>query len=239
MLGLKKIDIYIIRKFLGTFFFALGLIIVVSVVFDFSEKVDDFIEQKAPVGAILFDYYLNFIPYFSNLYTHLFVFIAVIYFTSKMATHSEIIAILSCGTSYRRLLVPYFIAASIIALFTFIMGNYVIPHSNVNRLNFEEKYFKRMYRNPDRDIHKQIAPGVFIYLERYNTRSDYGTRFSMEKIVDGQLVSKMMAANIRWDSTKQKWKAHNYWIREVDGLTEKLTSGVDIDTALNLFPEEF
>ncbi|MBT5426372.1 MAG: YjgP/YjgQ family permease, partial [Bacteroidetes bacterium] len=182
---------------------------------------------------------LNFIPYFSNLYTHLFVFIAVIYFTSKMATHSEIIAILSCGTSYRRLLVPYFIAASIIALFTFIMGNYVIPHSNVNRLNFEEKYFKRMYRNPDRDIHKQIAPGVFIYLERYNTRSDYGTRFSMEKIVDGQLVSKMMAANIRWDSTKQKWKAHNYWIREVDGLTEKLTSGVDIDTALNLFPEEF
>ncbi|MCD6347504.1 MAG: LptF/LptG family permease [Bacteroidales bacterium] len=239
MLGLKKIDIYIIRKFLGTFFFALGLIIVVSVVFDFSEKVDDFIEQKAPLNAILGQYYLNFIPYFSNLYTHLFVFIAVIYFTSKMATHSEIIAILSCGVSYRRMLRPYFLSALVIAVLSFFLGHYVIPHANINRLKFEEKYFKKAYRNPDKNIHKQVSPGVFVYLERYNTRSDYGTRFSMEKIEDGQLVSKMMAASIRWDSTKQKWKAKNYWIRDVDGLNEKIITGNEMDTALNLHPEEF
>ncbi len=239
MLGLKKIDIYIIKKFLGTFFFALGLIILVSVVFDFSEKVDDFIENKAPIQAILGQYYLNFIPYFTNLYTHLFVFIAVIYFTSKMATHSEIIAILSCGVSYRRLMLPYLLSATIIALLTFVLGHYVIPHANVNRLQFSEKYFKQSYRNPVKHIHKQIGPGVFVYLERYNVRSDYGFRFSMEKVEDGELVSKMMADNIRWDSTKQKWRAQNYWIREVDGITEQLTTGSTIDTTLNLYPEEF
>jgi len=147
----KKIDYYIFKKFLGTFFFALALIIVVSVVFDFSEKIDDFITNKAPFNAIIKEYYLNFIPYFSNLYTHLFVFIAVIFFTSKMATHSEIIAILSCGVSYRRMMFPYLLAAGFIAVFTFVMGNYVIPYSNVNRLKFEEKYFNRNYRNTDRN----------------------------------------------------------------------------------------
>lgn len=208
-------------------------------VFDFSEKIDEFIEKKAPVKAVLFDYYLNFIPYFSNLYTHLFVFIAVIYFTSKMATHSEIIAILSCGVSYRRLMLPYFFSAAVIAIFTFVLGNYVIPYANVNRLKFEEKYFNKKYRNTERQIHKQLAPNVFVYLESYNTRSDRGTRFSLEKIENGQLVSKMMADYIRWDTAKKKWRAHNYWIREVDGMNESITTGVDIDTTLNLFPEEF
>ncbi|MCK5820234.1 MAG: LptF/LptG family permease [Bacteroidales bacterium] len=236
---MKKIDYYIIRKFLGTFFFALALIIVVSVVFDFSEKVDDFIEKDAPLNAVLFDYYLNFIPYFSNLYTHLFVFIAVIYFTSKMATHSEVIAILSCGVSYRRLMRPYFVSAAFIAIFTFAMGNYVIPYANVNRLKFEERYFNKHYRNTERNIHKQLSPNTFVYIQTYTTRTDWGSKFSLEKIEDGQLVSKMMADYIRWDTAKKKWRAHNYWIREVDGLNETMTYGVDIDTALNMYPEEF
>lgn len=236
---MKKIDYYIIKKFLGTFFFALALIIVVSVVFDFSEKVDDFIDNKAPLRAIFLDYYLNFIPYFTNLYTHLFVFIAVIYFTSKMATHSEVIAILSCGVSYRRLMVPYLLAASLIAVLTFVLGNYVIPYSNVNRLKFEEKYFNKAYRNTDRNIHKQLSPNTFIFLESYNTRSDYGSRFTLEKIENGELVSKMTANNIRWDTASQKWQANKYWIRELDGLKETITEGETIDTTLNMFPEEF
>ena len=239
MLFLKKLDIYIIKKFLGTFFFALGLIILVSVVFDFSEKIDDFIEKEAPLKAIIFDYYLNFIPYFSNLFSFLFVFISVIFFTSKMAVHTEIIAILSCGISYRRMLLPYFLAAFVIALLTFVLGHYVIPHSNVGRLNFEEQYFKKHYRSPENNIHRQIQPGVFIYLDHYNTRADYGTKFSMETIKDGRLISKMMADNIRWDSTQQKWKVHNYWIREIYGLKETITEGMELDTALNLSPEEF
>ena len=239
MPGLKKIDIYIIKKFLGTFFFALGLIILVSVVFDFSEKIDDFIEKKAPLNAIVFQYYLNFIPYFSNLFSFLFVFIAVIFFTSKMAMHTEIIAILSCGISYRRLMVPYFIAASLIALLTFGLGHYIIPKSNVGRLKFEEQYFKRHYRSPDKNIHRQISPGVFVYLSNYNNTADHGTRFSMETIKDGKLVSKMMADFIRWDSTKQQWRIHNYWIREIHGLSETITEGDDLDTTLNLYPAEF
>lgn len=236
---MKKIDYYIIKKFLGTFFFALALIIVVSVVFDFSEKVDDFIEKQAPLRAILLDYYLNFIPYFTNLYTHLFVFIAVIYFTSKMATHSEVIAILSCGVSYRRLMLPYLVSAAFIAVFTFTLGNYVIPYANINRLKFEEKYFNKQYRNAERDIHKQLAPNIFVYLETYNTRSDFGSKFSLERIENGQLVSKMMADYIRWDTASNKWRAHNYWIRDIDDLKETIRTGVDIDTALNMFPEEF
>lgn len=239
MLGLKKIDIYIIKKFLGTFFFALGLIILVSIVFDFSEKIDDFIEKKAPLNAIVFQYYLNFIPYFSNLFSFLFVFIAVIFFTSKMAMHTEIIAILSCGISYRRFMVPYFIAASLIALLTFWLGHYVIPKSNVGRLKFEEQYLKKHYRSPDKNIHKQISPGVFVYIKNYNTTADHGTRFSMETIKDGKLVSKMMADFIRWDTTKQKWRIHNYWIREIHGLSETITEGDDLDTTLNLYPAEF
>ncbi len=239
MLGIKKIDLYIIKKFLDTFFFALGLIILVSVVFDFSEKIDDFIEKEAPLKAIIFQYYLNFIPYFANLFSFLFVFIAVIFFTSKMAMHTEIIAILSCGISYRRMMVPYFVGAAIIASLTFVLGHYVIPHSNVGRLKFEEQYFKRQYRSPEKNIHRQIAPGVFIYIDTYNTKADYGTKFSMETIEDGKLVSKMMADHIRWDTTQQKWRIHNYWVREIHGLSETITEGVDLDTTLNLFPEEF
>ena len=236
---LKRLDLYIIKKFLGTFFFALGLIILVSVVFDFSEKIDDFIEKKAPLNAIIFQYYLNFIPYFSNLFSFLFVFIAVIFFTSKMAIHTEIIAILSCGISYRRMMVPYFIGASLIAILSFVLGHYVIPHSNIGRLNFEEQYFKKLYRSPEKNIHRQISPGVFVYIDNYNVKADYGSKFAMETIEDGQLVSKMMADYIRWDSTKQKWRAHNYWIRDINDMSETITQGQDIDTALNLFPEEF
>ena len=236
---LKKIDIYILRKFMGTFFFALGLIILVSVVFDFSEKIDDFIEKKAPLNSIIFDYYLNFIPYFSNLFSFLFVFIAVIFFTSKMAVHTEIIAILSCGISYRRLMVPYMLGAIIIASLTFVLGHYVIPHSNVGRLKFEEQYFKKQYRSPESNIHRQIEPGVFIYLDNYNTKADYGSRFSMETFRNGRLVSKLMADHIRWDTTSQKWRIHNYWIREIHGLSETITEGVDLDTTLNMHPAEF
>ena len=136
-------------------------------------------------------------------------------------------------------MVPYFIGASIIAMLTFFLGHYIIPHSNVGRLKFEEQYFKKQYRSPEKNIHRQIAPGVFIYMDNYNIKADHGTRFSMETIEDGQLVSKMMADYIRWDSTTQKWRVHNYWIRELDGLNETITSGVDIDTTLNLFPAEF
>jgi lipopolysaccharide export system permease protein len=239
-LGLKIIDWYIIRKFLGTFFFALVLIICISVVFDVSEKIDDFIEKNAPLKAIIFDYYLNFIPYFAVLFSPLFTFITVIFFTSKMAYNTEIIAILSSGTSFKRLLVPYFIGATVLCVFAFGLNNYVIPKANEKRLEFEELYYREVPTfHRQRDIHKQIKPGIFIYMESYSNASKIGYKFSMEKFdASGQLVSKLMSDYVRWDTTTGKWSAKNYYIRTIDGLHEKIETGRSIDTTLNITPTD-
>ena len=140
---IRRMDLYIIKKFLGTYFFAIALIITIAVVFDVNEQIDKFVTNKAPVEAIIFDYYMNFIPYFSNLFSPLFVFIAVIFFTSKMAENSEIIAMMSTGMSFRRMLRPYMISAAIIAALTYGLGAYVIPKGNVTRLDFESKYKRK------------------------------------------------------------------------------------------------
>jgi lipopolysaccharide export system permease protein len=236
------IDFYIIRKFLGTFFFSLVLILGIAVIFDFSEKIDDFIEKQAPIKAIIFDYYLNFIPYFATLFAPMFVFISVIFFTAKMAINTEIIAILNSGMSFRRLLWPYFISATIIASLAFLLTNFVIPHSNIIRLGFEEKY----WRNPDfrkvnvTSVHRQVYPNVYIYMESYNTITQSGRNFSMEKFDDhGMLESKLTANMIRWDTATNKWGAWWYHIRETDSLGERLSSGRRIDTVLNVKPGDF
>lgn len=237
---LRKLDIYIIKKFLGTYFGAITLIILIAVVFDFSEKIDDFLENNAPFRSIIIDYYLNFIPYFAVLFAPLFTFIAVIFFTSKMAYNTEVIAILSSGVSFPRLLRPYFLAATVIMTFNLLMGNYVIPHANHKRFTFEDQYY---HKNPqsfkDRNVHRQIEPGIFIYLESYNTRNDYGRRFSIEKFEDGKLVSKLLSQEVRWDSTKNKWQIRNYYIRDYIDGKQVITSGTVLDTAINLDPQIF
>lgn len=245
ILSLKKpeykiIDRYIIRKFLGTYFYAIILIVMIAVIFDFSEKVDDFIEKNAPFKAIVFDYYLNFIPYFALLYSHLFTFIAVIFFTSKMASNTEIIAILSSGVSYRRMLWPYFVSALIIALFAYTLTNFVVPNVNKARLEFEENF---IYNKPVsysyRNIHKQIRPGTFIYMESYSNISNTGYKFSIEKYDNNILVSKLMGEYILWDSLKHKWTIRDYYVRKIEGMKEKVTKGTSIDTSLNIYPADF
>lgn len=238
--GLKIIDIYIIKKFLGSYFGAIFLIIMIAVVFDFSEKIDDFMENDAPFSAVMFDYYLNFIPYFAVLFAPLFTFIAVIFFTSRMAYNTEIIAILSSGMSFPRLLRPYFIAATVIMSFNILLGNYVIPKANQQRFMFEENYY---YDAPkgfsDRNVHMQIEPGIFVYLESYNTRSHYGRKFSIEKFEDGKLVSKLLSQEIRWDSIKNKWQIRNYYIRDYIDGKQILTHGTVQDTTINMHPKDF
>ncbi|HAM98020.1 MAG TPA: hypothetical protein DCQ26_05375 [Marinilabiliales bacterium] len=237
---MKKLDLYIIKKFLGTFFYSLMLIIVIVVIFDVSEKIDDFLEKEAPIRAIVVDYYLNFVPYFANLFSALFTFISVIFFTSKLAGNSEIIAILSSGVSYRRLMFPYFVSAFILTIFSFVLINWIIPPANQKRLEFEEKYIKVRYRNDDRNIHRQMLPGVFIYMETYNNTYDIGYKFSMEKFEDGELRSKLLSDYIQWDTTLNKWKITNYKIRTLypDGK-EKIETGKRIDTTLNISPTDF
>ena len=161
---MKKLDLYIIRKFLGTFFFSLVLILCIVVVFDLSEKLEKFLENEAPVKAIVCDYYKNFIPYFANVVSSLFTFISVIFFTSKMAYDSEIIAILSTGICFRRFLFPYLMSATVIAILSFLLGAFIIPNANEKRIEFEKQYMGKRYANKEQNIHRQIAPGTYIYM---------------------------------------------------------------------------
>jgi lipopolysaccharide export system permease protein len=237
--GFKIIDIYIIRKFIGTYFYAILLIVGIAVVFDMAEKLDDFFSKGAPLNAIIFDYYLNFIPYFANLFSSLFTFIAVIFFTSRMAYNTEIIAILSSGVSFKRIIFPYFVSATIIAVFSFILTSFVIPPANRTRIEFENTYTKRQYRNTDRDIHRQVRPGIFVYMQSYTTHSMIAHKFSMEHIVDGELKSKLISDYVKWDTTLNKWIAHNYHIRNYTDEGETVIFGNTIDTTIFLLPSDF
>lgn len=236
---MKKIDWYIIKKFLGTFFLSISLIIIIVIIFDISENIEDLIKSEAPLKEIIFDYYINFIPYFVNLFSPLFTFIAVIYFTSKMASQSEIIAILGSGISFRRMLRPYMITAMFLTMLSFYLSNFLIPHTNKNMLDFKIKYIKNKYQNTNRNIHMQIAPGAFVYVESYNVDDNRGNRFTMEKYNNGILYYKMAANNIVWDSTKSKWTINNYTVHLVNGMEERLYGGAKIDTSINMTPEDF
>ena len=239
ILVVKILDWYIIRKFLGTFFFSLALIILIAVIFDISEKLDDFIDRKAPFHAIVFDYYFNFIPYFANLFAPLFVFISVIFFTARMAANVEIIAILNAGVSFRRLLWPYFFSAGMLAIVSFYFNGWVIPHSNKVKLEFENVYIKNPVEFRERNLHRQMSPGVFIYMESYNNKENTGYRFSMEKIEEGRRIWYLNSDRISWDSTQEKWRIDNYYIRTVDGLEERITKGFRLDTSLSIRPADF
>jgi len=241
-LNIKIIDLYIIKKFLGTFFFSLVLILTIAVVFDFAEKIDDFMENHAPVRLIIFDYYFNFIPYFATLFAPLFVFISVIFFTSKMAVNTEIIAILNSGMSFRRMMWPYFLSSLVIAIFTFLLTNFVIPHANLVRIDFEDKYYRTSpYRRGQvKDFHRQVYPNVYAYMEEYDPGIQEGRNFSLEKFDDsGHLESKLMAPQVKWDTATHKWSAWNYFIRDINGREESITKGLRIDTTLTFKPEDF
>jgi len=234
----KTIDFYISKKFLGTFFYAIGLILSIAIVFDISENLDEFISKDIPFRDIIVDYYMNFIPYFANLFSPLFTFIAVIYFTSKMAFNTEIIAILSSGVSYARLMRPYLVSAFIIALFSFILGNFVIPPANKTMINFREKYIGGSRVNSEKDIHRQIEPGLYIYMKNFNS-SNVGTQFTLERFEEGKLREKITAQNIRWNEETQKWIINSYWKRVIHDDYEELTKGFYMDTTLNMSPNDF
>lgn len=236
--GLKRIDTYIIKKFLGTYFFSIILILSISVVFDLTEKLDKFFENNAPLQAIIFDYYLNFIPYYMNMFSPLFTFIAVIFFTSKMATNTEIIAILASGVSFRRLMLPYFISAAIIALISFAVGGYIIPPANKKMLTFEDKYVRPIKQTNARNVQMEVEKGVIMYIEQYEVSSNTGYRFSLEKFDGKTLVSRLTAQSITWQSGN-KWKITDYLERDFNGMRENITKGASKDTTINVKPVEF
>jgi lipopolysaccharide export system permease protein len=236
---LMTIDRYIIRKFLGTFFFSIILLVFIIIVFDISEHVDDFLKHDAPLKAIIFNYYLNFVPHFVNLFSYLFVFIAVIFFTSRMASDTEIVAILSSGISFRRMLYPYMVAAFLLALMSFLLGNFVIPYTNRGKLDFENRYIRDARTFNDMNIHKQVSPGVFLYLENFNTQTKKGWKFSLEKFKERELIYKLSAEEATWDSIRSKWVLKHYFSRSLGAMKESLRKGERLDTVVGLKPADF
>ncbi len=240
-LGLKTLDLYIIKKFLGTFFFAISLILAIVVVFDLAEKIEDFIEHHLSLHEIIFTYYINFIPYFANLFSSLFIFISVIFFTSKLTANSEIVAILSSGVSYHRLMLPYFYSSLILAIISLLLTSYVIPNANKVRIDFELKYVDGARGYTKRNVHKQLLPGVYAYLESYDNHRNIGYQFSLEKFEDNKLVSKLISNRINWDTTARKWTVSNYYIRNYgnDSTKDEIIEGQKLDTVLNMLPKDF
>lgn len=235
---LKKLDTYIIKKFLGTFFLSIALILGIAIIIDITEKVDKFFDNHAPIKAIIFDYYLNLIPYFGNMFSPLFTFIAVIFFTSKMAGNSEIIAIQSSGVSYNRLLRPYFISATLIAISTFVLSGYIIPSANKTRLDFENQYIKKFRNENVTNVQLEVQDGIILYIENFDNTKNTGYNISMEKFEGKKLVARMTAEKMHWDTLNQ-WKLHNYLIREFKGMKETIKKGSVIDSTIAIRPTDF
>ena len=236
---IKKIDLYIIKRFLGTFVFSIVIIMSIAIIFDIQEKYEEFIKNSAPLKEIIVDYYLNFIPYYVNLFSAMFVFISVIYFTSKMASNTEIIAIHASGISFNRFLRPYMISATIIAILSWFLIMYIIPESNKIKLTFEDKYVFTRFQNWDRNIHKQVRPGIFVYMESYNVDQENAFRFSIEKYENGKMVSKLTSDYARWNQETQKWDIYNYTIRNLFADKQTIETGQMMDTTFFLTPEDF
>ncbi len=237
---LKKLDIYIIRKFLGTFFLSIVLIISIAVVFDITEKIDDFMENNAPLKAIIFDYYVNFIPYYANLFSPVFVFISVIFVTSKLADNSEIIAMFSSGISFHRLMRPYMISAGVIAFLTFFLSSHVIPPANKERIDFQEVYVKKKKKDQAIKIRLWVTDTEVLSIDYYDKREQKGRRASIDEFdyYRKTLKSRIVAHDIEWMG-EDNWRLLDYTKREFDGLYEHLSKGDSMDLKLNLIPEDF
>jgi len=238
--GLQTLDWYIIRKFLTTFFMSLLLIVGIVIIFDVSERIEDFVRREAPLHAIIFDYYLNYIPYFMNMYSPMFVFLTVIIFTSKMTQDSEIIAILSSGISYHRMVVPYMVSAVFIALLSLGLGLWVIPKANGPRVEFEQKYIPRTKAHSGRDMHYKLENNRYVYIESFSGYNNTAYNFTLEDISDGQLHSKLSAESAQYDTLTGVWKLRNWFIRDyTGGMEDRIRSGRQMDTVLSLTRDDF
>lgn len=238
---LKILDWYIIKKFIGTYFYSIALIISISIVFDINENLAKFTQYHAPLKAIVVDYYMNFVPYFANLFSPLFVFIAVIFFTSKLAGNSEVISMLAAGVSFKRLMRPYMISAAIISVMTFFLGAYVIPKGTIIRQNFETMYKNKKKNTSAENVQLQVGKGVIAYIQHYDNNLKKGYGFCLDKFEDKKLVSHMTASEIQYDTisdSKYHWKARNWRIRQLKGMRETITSGSVKDTTIMMEPTD-
>jgi lipopolysaccharide export system permease protein len=251
---MKLIDQYILKRFLSTFFFVVLILLAVITVIDLNEKMDKLAKAQV-TGLQIAIYYLDFIPWIGSLITPITIFIATVYVCARMAGHTEIIAILSSGVSFQRILFPYFLGSLLVAIISFALNGWVIPNSNKARLAFELQYLKSKYYFDKKNIHIQVSPDVYLYMQSYNNSNQTGYHFTMEKFKDNKLIEKLNANRIQWDSVKQKWKMKEWRLRRIETIfnpasandttsgnpysKEQITTGTDLDTALVIHPKEF
>ena len=236
---IKRLDRYIIKKFIGTYIYSIVLIISISIVFDVNENLAKFAQYHAPFKAIVFDYYANFVPYFANLFSPLFVFIAVIFFTTKLAANSEIISMLAAGVSFRRLMRPYMISCVLISALSFYLSAYVIPHGTVVRQNFESMYKNKKKNTSADNVMLQVDKGTIAYIQHYDNNVKRGYGFSLDKFENKKLVSHLTEAQYDTISdSKYHWTITNWKIRELRGLREHITSGMKCDTVIQMEPTD-
>ncbi|MES2617770.1 MAG: LptF/LptG family permease [Bacteroidota bacterium] len=237
---IKKLDWYIIRKFLTTFVVTLSLFIVIIIVFDISEKLDDFLKKEAPISDIIFKYYVNYVPFFLNMFSPVFIFISVIFFTSKLASRSEIVATLSAGVSYNRFLRPYIITAGILAIVSFLLNAYIIPHSDKIRITFENKYVRDIKDDYSNHVHRQIKPNTYFFIEYFGYADSIGGGVTLEYYENNLLKSRLYSKRISWNRPKQKWRLEDYMIRDFKAdKNENITTGKFLDTLIEFNPADF
>lgn len=236
---MKIIDKYIIKKYLSTFAFTIAIFVVVAVIFDISERLDDFMKNNAPLSKIVFEYYAGFIPFYINMLSPLINFIAVIFFTAKMADQTEVVPILSGGMSFNRFVRPYMIAASVICLLNYAFNVYIIPRTNKLKVGFERVYIKPVENNTKSSTHMQIDSNSYVYIDNFDNNRKIGYNFVLEKFNGEEMTRKLMADRITWDSLQSQWRIENYTVRIIDGLHEEMIKGRSKDTLLDMHPRDF
>lgn len=236
---IKIIDRYIIGKYLGTFVFTMAVFTVIIVIFDISEKLDNFLEYHAPLNKIVFQYYAGLVPFYLNMLSPLINFIAVIFFTAKMADQTEIVPILSGGASFKRFLRPYLIASSIIFFVSLIFNLFIIPETNQLKIDFENTYISPVNSNSKMNTHMRLDKETYVYIENFDNINKIGYRFNLEKFDGQELKEKLVADRITWDSVKNRWNIENFSIRKVNGLKESMVTGLKKDTVLDMHPADF
>ncbi|MDR1758517.1 MAG: LptF/LptG family permease [Bacteroidales bacterium] len=234
----RLLDTYILQKFLGSFFYSIALLMSIIVVFDVSENIQRFLSNKVPFDKIVVGYYFNFIPYFINLFIPLFTFISVIWFTAKLSQKNEIVAILSSGVNFYRLLLPYITGAFIIAMLSFVMSNFYIPQTNKRLNRFKQEYFHKTVFGSS-NIHLKIATDTYIYLEHWSAKDTCGERFTYERLGRESILYKIEAQRLRYNDSLQQWILENYVERRIKNGKEFFTRGERKDTVFNITPQDF
>lgn len=236
---MKLIDKYILKKFLTTYVFTVLIMAAVILVIDFTERNDDFIKHDVAISEIIFDYYIPLIPFYANMLSPITVFIATVFVTAKMASHTEIVAILSGGVSFRRFLAPYIVGSVLIGATIFALIGWVIPNANKKSVAFQVKYFKSPFTFDSRNIHLKISPDTYVYMESYNNSAHVGYNFAIEQIKGTNLSQKLTSSSVTWNPEIGKWHVDRYTLRTFDGENETIYHGGALDTTLNMLPKDF